>query len=140
MEKINSGDMNSTIERFSGDTYPEKKIIKINGVAANISDWSIILRYRDADGTEKDIDCVISSPKDGRILIYPHHRTVFDGIATDSTTPSKIEPSDFNTSNKCWNEQDTTEYTYAIIRKRDYDGYVEEITSETGTIKIYSRL
>ena len=115
----------SDIVRYAGDTYPNSIVLKVNGVPIHLSsDWDYELRYKDGDQI-RVIDCVIADAENGILYIYPHSR-----LETDP----KLFPNDFNDNNKCWTK--AGEYPYRLLRKKNFNGYVEQMTHLVGIIKI----
>ena len=69
-EMLNNPD---NIVRYAGDTYPEKEILKTNGVPIDINGWDVVFRYN-KEGTIREIDCKINRSYKGQVIIYPHDR------------------------------------------------------------------
>jgi len=63
------------IVRKAGDTYPNKSVLKVNGVPIDLIDWRVELRYKARDtNAYKTIDCIITDPVGGKVAIMPHAR------------------------------------------------------------------
>jgi len=141
---------NSSIDivRYSGDTYPNKSTIKINGVPVDIAGWNVELRYMRDDGEVRTIDCVVTDATNGKVSIYPHSRPadgdrittsmfVTDEMEATGTEAATEDPNTQSktTSNQCFNKG-VEAFTFSIVRTREYDGYVERMTHNVGTISI----
>ena len=133
-------DTNSDIVRKAGDTYPSKSVITVNGVPIDLTDWTVDARYM-KDGVEWVINCVITSPKKGLVSIYPHGRVRSLIPAGDVLHPTDYVMSGDVGSNQVWDEDEAdTTYPFYIVRLRTYtDGYVEEMTHNSGSIVLSSR-
>ena len=143
----------SNIVRRAGDTYPVHITIKINGVPLLLTDWDIELRYRKPDGTVYVIDGVITNAEEGKVLVFPHAR--LKGT-TVKLTPDKFVSSELigktipdtdpaeeytiDMVNQVWDEDEAnSEYSYHVVRLRNYNGYVEEQTHISGKIQLLDR-
>ena len=137
------------IVRYSGSTYPDKTVIKINSVPISLEGWTVEIRYKVPTGTvlpggttavettELVIDGVITSEDYGKVNIYPHARLVGEAI---------LEPKDYITSelrakmiadnggsdvgipqvNQVWDDEEceaaggSLEYPFYTVRKKMY--------------------
>jgi len=134
------------IIRMAGDTWPTKDILKIGGVPINLTDWNVELRYKDELAVIHVIDCIISDPKGGSILIYPHARLVGDEplefkdyISAEmiSDTTNTFTSDDVN---QVWDEDEANnKYSFFIVRWKGFGFYREEYTHTVGKIELTSR-
>jgi len=123
------------IIRYEGDTYPEVLYLKVNGVAIEIEDgWDIVLRYLDGD-IVRVIDCVVADDQLGIIYAYPHSRLESEDPLTPDNFVCDKEATQDRPSNQCWTTPNK-EYEYSLVRYKTYGTYVEQMTHQTGTIKI----
>ncbi len=131
----------NNITRYAGDTYPDKSIIKVQGVPVDITGWDVNLRYRDDTGTTMVVDCVVTNGKEGRIAIFPHSRREDEEPITDRITDEMASHNDDLTSNQCWTLADINkEFPFSIVRKRRFGDYEEIMTHNVGIVSILERV
>jgi len=138
------------IIRYAGDTYPNKTTISIGSVPITITDWDIMLRYRNSFGDLRIIDCIITNEKEGKVSIYPHDRgendypLEYSDFVTDQMEDSGMFNPNTNSlyvSNQCWGFDDAgKEFPFSIIRKRKFQNYEEIMTHNVGVIKLLERV
>jgi hypothetical protein len=99
------------------------------------------------------VDGVVSNASEGRVLMYPHARVKGQGTALTpkdyisseliGTVIPDSDPEETYTAemvNQVWDEDEANaEYSYHILRLREYDGYVEEQTHIAGKIQLLNR-
>lgn len=133
------------IVRYSGDTYPERITVKMNHVLADITGWSVIMKFHEIEtddtgyetviaGSTRYIKCLISSDTNSEILVYPF---AFD----TEELASQARFSDFSdgetgngASNKCW--ETDGDFRYKIYRYKKENEYVERHTHYVGSLQI----
>ncbi len=119
------------IVRYSGDTYPNKSIIKIGGVPVDIDGWEVQVRYREP-GSDiiRIVDCVITDPHKGRLSIYPHSRpsTPPTPVAWQNQNMDyKLEPGMFVSDEMDMNN------LHALLKDPNVDMAGEDETSDKNT-------
>jgi len=138
------------IVRLAGDTYPTKVRLKINGIPVDITDWTILLKYKDNNGVTKIVNCIISDATSGLILIYPHASNAGEELLTypDFISHDMALKDPSLVANQVWDEDESSSiYPYHIVRVRAFDSamkgsdnkYIEEQTHLTGRVVLLDR-
>jgi len=132
--------VSADVERPAGDTFPSKSTIKVNGVPIDLTDWDVDLRYM-KDDVEWVINCIATDVKGGRVSIYPHGRTRAEADASGT----RLSPEDYvmtglTGANQVWDEDEANaKYPFYLVRTRLFDGYLEEMTHNSGSIQLAAR-